>query len=198
MQQSRANLLTAQAQLTQETAQAEQATRQWQSTGRALADAPPLALRTPFLEEARARVLFAEADLARAERQLDRTQIRAPYDGLIREKLVDIGQFVGTGTQLMRTFAVDYAEVRLPLTDRDIAFVDLPQPGQMAANNGRDKTVTLSATVGGRPLQWNAHIVRTDGVVDSSTRVYHAVAQVADPYGLRQDSSRPPCISAAS
>lgn len=192
VQQSRANLLTAQAQLTQETAQAEQATRQWQSTGRALADAPPLALRTPFLEEARARVLFAEADLARAERQLDRTQIRAPYDGLIREKLVDIGQFVGTGTQLMRTFAVDYAEVRLPLTDRDIAFVDLPQPGQMAANNGRDKTVTLSATVGGRPLQWNAHIVRTDGVVDSSTRVYHAVAQVADPYGLRQDSSRPP------
>lgn len=191
VQQSRANLLTAQAQLTQETAQAEQAKRQWESSGRALADAPPLALRTPFLEEARARVLFAEADLARAERQLARTQIRAPYDGLIREKLVDVGQFVGTGTQLMRTFAVDYAEVRLPLTDRDIAFLDLPQPGLANSSNGREKTVSLTATVGGRPLQWNARIVRTDGVVDSSTRVYHAVAQVADPYGLRQSTSRP-------
>ena len=98
VQQARANLLTARAQLTQEQAQAEQAGRQWDLSGRARADAPPLALRTPFLAEAEARVLFAEADLARAERQLERTKIRAPYDGLMREKMVDIGQYVGTGT----------------------------------------------------------------------------------------------------
>src|SRR5690606_37125888 len=110
---------------------------------------------------------------------------------LIREKMVDIGQYVGTGTQLLRTFAVDYAEVRLPLTDRDIAFLDLPQPGQPVKADAKHKTVTLSASVGGRPLQWNAHIVRTDGVIDSSTRVYHAVAQVPDPYGLRQTAVKP-------
>ncbi len=191
VQQSRANLLTAQAQLTQESAQAEQAARQWDSSGRARADAPPLALRTPFLEEARARVLFAEADLARAERQLERTRIRAPYDGLVREKMVDIGQFVGTGTQLARTFAVDYAEVRLPLTDRDIAFLELPQPGMGSVAIENRKNVSLSTSIGGRPQQWNAQLVRTDGVIDSNTRVYYAVAQVRDPYGLRESTSRP-------
>lgn len=207
VQQSRANLLTAQAQLTQEQAQADQAAKQWDSSGRPRADAPPLALRTPFLAEANARVLFAEADLARANRQLERTKIRAPYDGLVREKMVDIGQYVGTGTQLARTFAVDFAEVRLPLTDRDIAFLNLPRPGIIpsAANaattnawgadaraNGTSGTpVTLSTTVGGQPLQWEARIVRTDGVIDSATRVYYAVAQVRDPYGLRETNAKP-------
>ena len=207
VQQARANLLTAQAQLTQEQAQADQAARQWDSSGRPRADAPPLALRTPFLAEANARVLFAEADLARAQRQLERTNIRAPYDGLVREKMVDIGQYVGTGTQLARTFAVDFAEVRLPLTDRDIAFLNLPRPGGLpstanaastsawgaeARANGTSGTpVTLNTTVGGKALQWEARIVRTDGVIDSATRVYYAVAQVRDPYGLRETSTKP-------
>lgn len=203
VQQARANLLTAQSQLTQEQAQADQAARQWDSSGRPRADAPPLALRTPFLAEANARVLFAEADLARAQRQLERTKIRAPYDGLIREKMVDIGQYVGTGTQLARTFAVDFAEVRLPLTDRDIAFLNLPRPGALPADStgawgvetdadGTSGTpVTLRTTVGGQALQWEAKIVRTDGVIDSATRVYYAVAQIRDPYDLREPTDKP-------
>lgn len=193
LQQARANLLTAQSQLTLESAQAEQAARQWDSSGRARADAPPLALRIPYLEEARARVLFAEADLARAERQLERTRIRAPYDGLVREKMVDIGQYVGTGSQIAQTFAVDYAEIRLPLTDRDIAFLALPRPGVSAWGVADSAIpVVLRSTVGGRDFHWQGRIVRTDGVVDSNTRVYHAVAQVEDPYGLRQSSNLPP------
>ena len=210
VQQARANLSTAESQLMLEEAQAEQAIRQWESVGRDRAAAPPLALRTPYVEEARARVQFARADLARAERQLERTRIRAPYDGLVREKLVDIGQYVGAGTQLARTFAVDFAEVRLPLTDRDIAYLELPRPGAnvqssraptaatgasdeqgLYSSGGMNVPVTLRASVGGRPYEWPGQIVRTDGVIDTSTRVYHAVAQIKDPYGLRGNSNRP-------
>jgi len=200
VQQARANLLTAQAQLTQQEAQAEQAGREWDLSGRSRSIAPPLALRTPFLAEAQARVLFSEADLARAQRQLERTQIRAPYDGLMREKMVDIGQYVGTGTQLARTFAVDFAEVRLPLADRDIAFLNLPKPGELvrsaAVSEGKlgstkaqGTPVQLSAIVGGKPVQWEARIVRTDGVIDTSSRVYYAIAQINDPYNLRANSN---------
>src|SRR5690606_3677538 len=111
---------------------------------------------------------------------------------------------------LARTFAVDFAEIRLPLTDRDIAYLELPRPGA-SVHNSRSSTgaavgsneqglyapgqaeipVTLRASVGGRPYEWAGLIVRTDGVIDSSTRVYHAVAQVEDPYGLRGNSNRP-------
>lgn len=198
VQQAQSSLLSVQAQLVQEQAQAEQSRRQWLSAGRDIADAPPLALRTPFLEEAKARVLYAEADLARAQRQLERTQIRAPYDGLIREKMVDIGQYVGTGSQIARTFAVDFAEIRLPLTDRDMSFLDLPRPGfdpsASTSENGAANMATpveLTTNMGGKLYQWQAKIVRTDGVIDTNTRVYYAVAQVADPYGLRQSWERP-------
>ncbi len=206
VQQAQANLLTAEAQLVQETAQAEQLVRQWQQSGRALADAPPLALRTPFLAEAKSRVLFAEADLARAERQLERTRIRAPYDGLVREKYVDIGQFVGTGAQIALTFAVDFAEIRLPLTDGDLAYLELPRPGQSFSQAGTIReggnviagngpAVTLEATVAGRRHKWQGKIVRSEGVIDSSTRVTYAVAQIPDPYGLyKTDFSTPLAI----
>ena len=71
---------------------------------------------------AAAALASAEAELVRARRNLERTEIRLPYDGIVRSKDADIGQFVSTGTRLGVTFATDIAEVRLPLTDRDLAF----------------------------------------------------------------------------
>ena len=92
--QAQANLLTAQAQLAQERAQADQAAREWDLSGRPRENAPAIALRTPFLREAEARVLYSESELSRAQRQLDRTTVRAPYDALVREKLADIGKYL--------------------------------------------------------------------------------------------------------
>lgn len=187
--QARASLLSAQAQLALETAQSEQAAREWDMSGRPRESAPVLALRTPYLREAEARLLFAESELQRAERQLARTEIRAPYDALIAEKMADIGQYLGTGSQVVRLFATDYAEVRLPLSDSDLAWLDLPRPGQ---DNNRDLApVILSAEVRGATHKWPATIVRTEGVVDTSSRMHYAVARIDDPYALRDSQPRP-------
>ena len=193
VQQSRANLLGMKARLAQEEAQAEQAKKEWDMSGRPRSAAPSIALRTPFLEEARANVLFAEADLKKTERKLKQTVIRAPYDGMVREKLVDVGQYVTTGTQLARAFAVDFAEVRLPLTDQDIAFLDLPKTTDWS--NGGIATgpeVVLTSIVGGVEYRWMARLVRTEGVIDQQTRMHYAVARIADPYALTDHANRPP------
>jgi len=153
-QQARANLLIMQARLAREEAQAEQARKEWDMSGRPRSAAPPIALRIPFIEEAKANVLFAEADLKKAERKLKLTVIRAPYDGMIREKLVDIGQYVTSGTQLAQSFAVDFAEVRLPLTDQDIAYLDLPATGTSDRNGiNYSPEVVLTSIIGGREYQ---------------------------------------------
>lgn len=193
VQQARANLLTMKARLAQEEAQAEQAAKEWDMSGRPRNQAPSIALRTPYLEEARANVLFAEADLKKAERKLEQTVIRAPYDGMIKEKLVDVGQYVTTGTQVAQTFAVDFAEVRLPLTDNDIAYIELPGPaetGSISAEGMAD--IQLTSVVGGNTYKWPAKLVRTEGVIDERTRVHYAVASVQDPYCLKCDSDKPP------
>lgn len=187
--QAQANLLTAQAQLAQERAQADQAAREWDLSGRPRDNAPPIALRTPFLREAEARVLYSESELRRAQRQLDRTTVRAPYDALVRDKSADIGQYLGTGAQIADVFAVDYAEIRLPLSDSDMRWLRLPEPGQLAPANATP--VTLAANVAGKRHHWQAEIVRTEGVVDSNSRMHYAVARVNDPYGLRGQSDQP-------
>lgn len=133
---------------------------------------------------AAAALASARAGLTRAQRDLERTRVTLPYDGMVKAKDVDIGQFVNPGSRLGITFATDYAEVRLPLTDQDLAFVNLPAPGSDAGS-----AVVLEAMRNGVRQTWNALITRTEGVVDENTRVTYAVARLDDPYGL--DSGAP-------
>ena len=204
VKQAQANLLGKKAQLTQEIAQSEQAEKEWRLTGRAKSEAPILALRQPFLDKAKAEVQYAEAELSRAERKLERTKIRAPYDGLIKSKNIGLGQYVTVGTNLADIIAVDYAEVRLPLSDDEIAFLNLPAPQNAMQVDGSENSsapaVVLTATVGGKQHQWPARIVRTEGIIDSRSRVHYAVAQIVDPYGLHNsiDDTQKPALSVGS
>ncbi|MDH3619406.1 MAG: efflux RND transporter periplasmic adaptor subunit [Gammaproteobacteria bacterium] len=140
------------------------------------------------LASAAAALATARAELVRAERNLERTFIRLPYDGIVRNKEADIGQFVNPGTRLGVVFATDFAEVRLPLTDLDLAFVDLPDATEISASGSADgPLVTLSAVQQGELRSWSAQIVRTEGVVDESSRVTYAVARVDDPYARESE-----------
>ena len=134
---------------------------------------------------AAAALATAEAQLVRANRDLERTYIRLPYDGIIRAKETDIGQFVNPGTRLGVAFSTERAEVRLPLTDLDLAFVDLA-----SAADGNGPSVTLSAVQRGQLQEWAGTIVRTEGVVDERSRVTYAVAAIDDPY-RRNDAGVP-------
>jgi len=137
------------------------------------------------LASAAAALATAKANMVRAQRNLERTFIKLPYEGIVRAKRADLGQFVSTGTQLGRTFATDFAEIRLPLTDNDLIFLDLPSVAEMAASdNFIGPRVVLTATQRGQQVSWPATIVRSEGVVDESNRVTYVVAQVADPYSL--------------
>ena len=137
-----------------------------------------------------AALASAEAELVRAKRDLERTFVRLPYDGMVRAKETDLGQFVSPGTRLGVVFATDYAEIRLPLTDIDLAFVELPSAAEITASGGADgPAVVLSAIRKGQPRDWPATIVRSEGVVDESSRVTYAVARLVDPYRLRTDGT---------
>ena len=139
-------------------------------------------LRKPQLAEAQAGVQAAEAELQKAERDLERTRIKVPYDGLVRAKDADIGQFVAPGTRLGVTFAVDSAEIRLPLSAADVSFLELP-----SATNPQGipaPPTTLIAEAAGGRRTWQGEIIRTEGVVDEQSRVTYAVARVIDPYGV--------------
>ena len=183
LKRAEANLASMQARLADESARSQQALKDWQNMGKT-GQPSDLVLRKPQLADAKANVSAAEADVQKARRDLERTRITVPYDGLVRQKLVDIGQYVAPGTRLGITFAIDTAEVRLPLTHKDLNYLDLPSETEAQAESKPFPPVTLSAEHAGKTHYWQARIIRTEGVVDEVSRVIYAVAQVVDPYGV--------------
>jgi len=189
--QNTAAVATARSLLEQERGQADVAQREWDRMSeqqREQIRARDLYLRKPQLEEAEARLVSAQADLEKAQADLAKTIIKAPYDGLVSAKNTDIGQFVSTGSAIAEVFAVDYAEVRLPIPENKIQYLDLPSSIQdfngadNAYNTGPE--VELISDIGNRRFHWNGHLSRTEGVLDTRTRVLFSVVQVSDPYNL--------------
>jgi RND family efflux transporter MFP subunit len=166
--------------LARERAEADIAQRDWEELGDG--EASELALRQPQLAEARATLAAAQAALEDAKLDLARTEIRAPFDGRVAMKSADAGQFVNAGQSLGRIFSTNVIEVRLPLSDRELAKTSLPVAFQ-ATEQEPGPAVELSAVVAGEYRIWNGRITRTDSRFDQATRLLYAIAEVEDPYG---------------
>ncbi len=180
LKRARSELAKAKTKVETEHALASSAHADWErlrGTEASRADASDLTLRKPQLAEAIAGLESAKADYEKATEDLNRTVIRAPYDGMVREKRADVGQFVNVGSQLAETFATDYAEVRLPLPQSELQYLDLPE-----AQGAASLPVALSADIGGVRHNWQGRIVRSEGVFDTESRVLYVVAQVDSPY----------------
>ncbi|WP_339670354.1 efflux RND transporter periplasmic adaptor subunit [Dasania marina] len=106
-----------------------------------------------------------------AQQQLSKTNITAPFDALISSKAVDVGQYVAVGNNLMTLLGTALAEIQLPISYSELAYL----PQQLPA------PVTLQA----HQQQWQAQLLRVDGLVDEQTRVVNVVAQVQQPYALQ-------------
>jgi RND family efflux transporter MFP subunit len=139
------------------------------------------------LRFAQASIREATARLSKAERDITRTTVTAPYDGRVRTERVDIGQFVTRGAPIASLYATDVAEVRLPIQDEELAYLQLPLSGQ---TDQHMPTVILRARFAGEEHTWQGRIVRTEGELDPKTRMINIVAQVQSPY--ERSGSRPP------
>lgn len=176
--------------LAEEQAKAEQAKENWKALGRT-GDPGELVARAPQVARAQADLSAAEARVVKARRDVERTIIRAPYDGQVLEQAADVGQFVGQGTTLGKLFATDYVEIRLPLPERESQHLHLPEPFRDAQNAATPTKVHLRTTYVGRPVIWEGLVVRVESSLDAETRQPTAVAQVMDPYAKRADGMPP-------
>ncbi|NKF50642.1 efflux RND transporter periplasmic adaptor subunit [Shewanella sp. WXL01] len=170
---AQAKIATANASLIQEKANAAVAEQEWSR----ITEGKPteLSLRKPQLAQAIASLKSAEASLHRAERDLERTIIKAPYDSLIATRNIGLGSYVAPGSAIGLMLGTEVAEVRLPLADKEIQYLE---------SRGADAKVQLVGSYAGSKQQWAGKIVRSEGVVDSKSRMTYLVAQIDDPYGL--------------
>ncbi len=127
---------------------------------------------------AKAALQDSQIALEQANRDLNRTEIRAPYDGLVRTEKVDLGQYLSRGQSIASIYGSESAEVRLPVADLQLAYLDLPlgHRGELSGDLAPD--VLLSTDYGGRHYEWVGKLVRTEAEIDSKSRMVTAVVRV--------------------
>jgi len=142
----------------------------------------PLVLKQPQLAAARAKLDADKADLKRAQLNLERTKIKAPFEGRVEKEDVDLGQYVRPGEKLATIFSTGSAEIAVPLENESLKWFHVPgfTPGK-----GQGAFATIRARMAGRERFWEGRVVRAEGKLDEQTRMVRVVVRVDDPYATK-------------
>ena len=176
-----ANLAAAKTNYSIAKAESESAQEEWDKIGSG--KATDLTLKKPQLAQAKSSVEAAEADLERLNRNLEKTEIKAPYDGLVRKKNIDIGTVIAPGYLLASVYATDYIEVKLPIPDEDLIFLDIPLDGS-GIDSDNQPTVLFKGIFGGKEITWEGSIVRMEAEIDPKNRMAILIGRVSKPYDI--------------
>ncbi|GBD97332.1 MAG TPA: efflux RND transporter periplasmic adaptor subunit [Nitrospirae bacterium] len=149
----------------------------------------PLVLYGPQLKNAQAALASADAALEQARLNLERTQIRAPFNGRVQSENIDIGQYVIRGSSVAFLSGTDTTEINVPLTADDLSWLHIPAQGEKE----RGPQAVVSVSVGGETYQWEGRVTRSTGEVDPKSRMMQLIVEINDPYGLKEkkDPARP-------
>jgi RND family efflux transporter MFP subunit len=148
--------------------------------------ASDFALHIPQLAAAKSQIGAANAKLKQAKLDVERTQIRAPYAGRVLSKSADLGDVVSANTSLGKIYATDLVEVRLPVKNSELPFIDLPE---YAGNNPVKAEIINS--LGDKPQSWQAVLVRSAGAIDEQSQQLYFTAQIDAPYAQHNKKRRP-------
>jgi RND family efflux transporter MFP subunit len=159
---------------------------EWERIKKADEDEPnPLVVYEPQLKNAQAELASAKAGVKQAELNLERTEIRAPFNCRIRSENVDIGQYVRAGTSVGVVAGTDTAEVIVPLPLDELRWLDVPMKGSQKEGS----LAIIHMEINGKDYERKGRIVRSTGEVDTMSRMTKIVIEVQDPYGLLHEGN---------
>ena len=168
------------------TAEAEVARTQYEqfqslALGAELAAEPQdLASWEPQLKAAQAGLTSSKAALSEAELALTRTKVIAPFDGVVTDEFVSVGQFVTPAQPLGGLYATDALEVVVPLTDANVALI--PDVWSLrAGDNDRRIRARVVAEYGNQLYEWDGYVDRAESALDERTRTIEVVVRVPNP-----------------
>ena len=145
--------------------------------------ASDFALRKPQMAAAKAKMQAASAKLKLAQLDVERTEVRAPYDGRIVNKSFDLGQMVNSNSTIAEIYSTDVAQIRLPIKNSELALINLPNNNRSSSGiSSIESNVQLINSLGGPVQHWPATLVRTTASVDQNSQLLHVIAQIEQPF----------------
>ncbi|MDP5142585.1 efflux RND transporter periplasmic adaptor subunit [Rheinheimera baltica] len=179
----RAQATVANAQLEVEERAADKRVAETQLSGKGHSS---LALKIPQKVLAEANLAAAKAELQQAKLNFNRTRVTLPYGSRVKQRLVGLNQYVVPGTELATLYSTDVAQVKISITDQQLALLDLPL-GYSAAADDEPIPVTLSAILAQKTRYWQGRLVRLDAALDTDTQLIQGYVEIEQPYQLRPE-----------
>ena len=139
----------------------------------------PLTVHIPQLKAAEAALAREEAALAQAKLALSRTRVTAPFDGVVHDESVDVGQLVTPGQSVGRLVSSDAVEVVVSLSDADAALI--PRLWQYDGES-QPVVAVVFAEYGDVAYAWRGYVDRADASLDAETRTIDVIVHVPDPF----------------
>lgn len=181
LERSRASMQQAQAEAEFATSELERFT---ELAAKSLASDSQLQSTKRQADVATSLLANAQASYNQALLDLERTEIKAPFNAIIQSRDVELGQYVNRAQAVAVVHGADEVEVRVPLAIRQLGYLDVPlgSRGQLAPEEAPD--VTLMGFYGGQELNWNGDLVRTEAVIDADSNTVQTIIRVAQPTAL--------------
>ncbi|WP_122082733.1 efflux RND transporter periplasmic adaptor subunit [Vibrio coralliirubri] len=180
--QAKANVAQAQLDLLEEQRQGEQAKSEWQRSGLSGEPDSPLVLREPQLAQVTAALENAKLELVKAEQDLEKTTLVAPFDSLVVSRDVQPGSYAQTGAQIATLYSVDEVEVSVPLSESQ--WLSLPNSDNTQLKE-QPWPVTLSSSDG--QFQWQGYVERVEQHLQQDTRQRSLIVKVDNPLEQEKD-----------
>ena len=185
VQQAKALVADALVKLDLQKAEAQVAKLEWQQLNPDKEPPSALVFREPYVRQAEASLESGRAILAKAELNLERSNVRLPVDVVVVSEKVDLGQYAGIGQSVGAAYGIDLVEIEVPLDDRELSWLEIPSspaPLNGKETNGKQSTALVRCEFAGREQRWSGHVTRTTGQIDTTSRLVSVVVEVADPF----------------
>jgi RND family efflux transporter MFP subunit len=163
--------------LSMEEQRGETAVREWALLGGGKdASEAPLALRGPQLEAVKRSLEAAGSGLKRAELNLERTTLDAPFNAMVLSEMVEVGQLLSPGAAIVTLVGTDRFRVKVSVPVEQLRHVSIPGVDGV----GSMATVVQDLGAGGR-IERTGRVMQLAGQLDPQTRTADLYVAIDDP-----------------
>ncbi|MDG2170756.1 MAG: efflux RND transporter periplasmic adaptor subunit [Opitutales bacterium] len=143
-----------------------------------------LVLREPHLRRAEALMEKANNDIEVAELQISRTVIEAPFNAMVVNESVEVGQLLNPGSEICELVGTDEFWIQTKIPFSELKWVKFPKDGEPGA------LARVLLDVGdGQVEQWEGEVIRLLSDLDPLGRMARVIISVKDPLALYGKSS---------
>jgi len=178
--QAKSDLAQAQLDLLEEQRTGEQARLEWQRSGLSGEPNSLLVLRQPQLAAQKAVLENAQYSLKKAQQDLDKTVIRAPFDALVVEQNIQPGSYLQIGSSVAQLYSTDSVEINIPLSAKQWASLPKLSNTELSQKNAEKWPVMLYSTDGDK--SWQGYVTRIEQHLDLTSRQRSLIVAVDHPF----------------